>query len=459
MTLLFSINAVPQTPTPSAMTLDYAQTIVPQGLQPKDIKPLYIVVRNTGGLPARDVRVDIPTTGGGLYTEGPSGSDVTSGGSWFLGSINPGGSAQIVSSVRVDEDPRIGTHYLIVYVTYDESRYDSMGRLVSEEKKTKWLLPVEVQSGSLLELSDYDVDPAKLTSADNVKLVLTLENTGESDAQDITSYLGMPNDGSPASTEANLQLSRFFTVLGASQKKIGDLAKDMEKDVELDVHIDEQTPSKAYTLPVTAEYEDRSGTKHVDVFYVGVYVSGGGKITVSDFQTDPMELHSDDREVQFKGLIENQGAQQVKNIKLTFNPKKPVLNSRSFIQTKQVGVLRASQSIPFTFYGDVEDDISPQQTEVGFLLEYEVNNQKMTEEVTHKIDILDHPRFRLSVNASPTPPGRKGNAAVDVENIGSECDGVTLIVLEKRDQPLSFSDKSMYIGDMKQADSGKASFT
>ncbi|MBD3387346.1 MAG: hypothetical protein GF416_00165 [Candidatus Altiarchaeales archaeon] len=449
------LPASAQTATPTALVVDYTQTIIPSDLQPGDSKPLYIMIKNTGGLPAREVHVTVPSAGS-ISAEGPSGG-ISSAGDWFLGTINPGGSAQLVTSIRVSEGARIGTNYLTLYLTYDESRYDADGRLRTEEEKSKWILPIDVRSGSLFELGDYMISSEELKAGDNVELTLNLRNTGEADAYDLKAHLGMPSDGSAANTEVNSQLAQTFTVLGTSIKNIGDVKRSGMGVVEMLIHIDEDVESKAYTLPVTAEYEDKSGTEHTDVFYVGVFVSGERKVTITSFETDPSEIHSDDEDVEFTGKIENQGTEQVKNVKVTFMPDYPLMNARSYVQSKEVGALKGADSMSFTFYADVDENIVPQQTKVKFLMEYEVNSQVFKDEVEYTVDILDNPLFNVLTEAEPTPASGKGVAKVQINNVGSKCDGVTLIILEKRDQPFDFEDKSAYVGDLDIGEGGVAS--
>jgi hypothetical protein len=83
-----------------------------------------------------------------------------------------------------------------------------------------------------------------------------------------------------------------FTVLGTAEKKVGDIGGDDSGPFEMVIHIDEDVDSKAYTLPITAEYEDNSGTLHTDIFYVGIYVSGESKLTITNFESDPAEVLS-----------------------------------------------------------------------------------------------------------------------------------------------------------------------
>lgn len=466
ITVFAASPACAQTASPTALIVDYDQTIVPPDIEPGDVKTIYIVVKNTGGMPAREVRATLPTVGG-LKLEGASSESVTSGGNWFLGTINPGASARLVASVRVSDDARVGTHYMTLYLTYDESRYTSSGSIAVEEEKSNWIIPVEVSGGSLLELEDYQINAEELKAGENVELKLVLKNFGESNAIDVkvslgeassapdTLLVGSISSGIP-SGQANYY-STAFTVLGASEKRLGDIKKKESGVAEFTVHLDEDVPSQAYTLPFSASYEDASGTEQVDTFHIGVYVSGDRKLAITNFLSEPAEIHSDDEDVEFSGKIENQGTEQVKNVKVTFSPSSPLKNARSFVQTKEVGTIKGGGSTEFVFYANVEEDVLPQQTNVTFLLEYEVNGQPFRDRIAFAVDVLENPRFEVSVDAPPTRPSEKGTAKLTVENVGSKCDDVTVIVLEKREQPFDFEDKSAYIGDLDRNTNGVAS--
>lgn len=448
--LICASNAIAQTATPTALVLDYDQTVIPD-LEPGDYKTIYIVVSNTGGLPAGDVRASLSSVGSLAVQSSQNiverdGERISVGGFWELGTINAAGSARFATSIRVGENARPGTHYLPLSLTYDERSYDLSGSLVQEEVTTRWLIPVEVSADSLLELADYTIDTQELRPADNVELSLTLENTAESDAVDVTALLG----------ESGSSITDTFTVIGATEKKLGTIGKDETGRVAFTIHIDEDAEAQAYTLPFTVTYEDKSRTEHTDVFYIGVYVAGDRKLAITNFESDPAEIHADDEDVEFTGHIENQGTEQVKNVKVTFQPGYPLTNARSFVQTKEAGTIAGGASTSFTFYADVADDIEPQATNVSFLLEYEVNSQPYTDEVSFVVDILENPKFALVSEAPPTAPGQEGQAQVTVENQGALCESVTLIVLEKSDQPFSFNEKSAYIGDLDRGETGVA---
>ena len=453
--MLFAAYVSAQTATPTALIVNYDQTLVPQDLKPGDIKPMYIVIQNTGGLTAREVRVTIPSQKD-LFAEGPSSNSLAAGGTWALGTVNPGQSARVVTSLRARPDAKIGTHYLTVYLKYDESRYDSSESITIEEETTKWIIPVEIRSGSLFELGGFTVNSEELKAGETYIISLDLKNTGEADAHELKSYLGMPKDGTPTNMQINVQLAQAFTVLGNVDNILGDVPQGEIGKANLMIHIDENIPAKAYTLPITAEYEDDSGTVHTDIFYVGVVVSGERKLAITNFQTDPVELHADEDDIEITGNIENQGTEQVKNIKVTFVPGNPLENARSYVQKKEVGTLSGGKSLGFTFYADIPEEAKAQTSEVTFELEYEVNSKKFKDMIIQQLDIQDHPRFEIIQDESSTQPEDQGSTRMTLTNKGSKCEGVTVIVLEKRDQPFDFDDKSAYVGDLDTEDDGVA---
>ncbi len=465
--LLATGTVCAQTATPTAIVVDYDQTQIPADLEPGDRETVYFVISNAGGLSARDVRVSMSSLDALTVKANEKVKDeVSVGGFWELGTVNPLGNARFAGSLTVAGDARVGTHYLTMQIKYDESRYDAAGSLVTEEVTSKWLIPVEVTAGSLLELDGFAVNRQELRPGDNVDVSLRLANTGESDAIGIEANLGTSSSldytqlslstGGVSTTDQISAIMSYFTVLGMTKKKVPDIARGGSGTVDFTVHLDEDLPSMAYTLPFTVSYEDKSRTEHTDVYYIGVYVAGDRKLAITNFESDPAEIHADDEDVEFTGHIENQGTEQVKNVKVTFQPSHPLTNARSFVQTKEAGTIAGGSSTSFTFYADVADDIEPQATNVSFLLEYEVQGQPYTDEITYVVDILENPKFELFSEAAPTAPGQEGQAQVTVDNQGALCESVTLIVLEKSGQPFSFNEKSAYIGDLDRGESGVA---
>ena len=172
--------------------------------------------------------------------------------------------------------------------------------------------------------------------------------------------------------------------------------------------------------------------------------------------TNPQEIHADDKDVEVKISAENTGTVEVKNLKVTMEPQTTLKSSKSYTQQKDVGILRPSESSQALFYIDVDETTQPGQYELGFDLSYQVGTEYESKRITVPITVKESPRFELTSEKTEASIGESSQMRLKVTNKGSECDSVTIWVLKKSDHPFDFEDKSQYIGDLKQGQEGEA---
>jgi len=132
--------------SPTSLIINYDQTrIEPQKIKPGESGTLIIVIQNTGGFEARDVRAWIPDTG-----------NVKGGGYWSLGDIVPGQSVTAKTTLRLDKGSYIGTHVVTVQLEYKSYWIDSFGKKDSKNVKTNWQVPIEVYGDANFQISADD---------------------------------------------------------------------------------------------------------------------------------------------------------------------------------------------------------------------------------------------------------------------------------------------------------------
>ena len=116
--------------------------------------------------------------------------------------------------------------------------------------------------------------------------------SGEQDAKageksDLKFQLANVGKGNARHVSVLVNTSSPMTVLGASEVYVGDIADESPRDLSFGIYVDSTASPKAYVLPVTISYIDRSGAKQAASKTIGVKVMGSPKIETSlDKQDD-----------------------------------------------------------------------------------------------------------------------------------------------------------------------------
>ena len=140
--LISGLNASAQLPSPTSLVVNYDLTSVDKNLKAGDSGTIIVVIQNTGGLPAKEVKASI------LYTSGVSASD-----SWNLGTINPGQSVTVTTKINVADTVKAGTYLLPLNLDYKSERYDYTGKLKTEDADSEWKISIRVYGEASFQFS------------------------------------------------------------------------------------------------------------------------------------------------------------------------------------------------------------------------------------------------------------------------------------------------------------------
>jgi hypothetical protein len=425
--ILFASAACAQSVTETKLSLDYALSQIPTNLQPGDSGVMTLIIKNVGSRNAEGVEIFIPDMG-----------DIRVSKREYIGTMLPGQVAGISTKYTISGDAEIGLHTIQVTAYYNG--YNVRGAAEYGKSET-WEINVNVKGESIFVVEGMDTGGVP-KPGDTIDLKVRIKNMGVAAAYDAEGQLATGNP--------------LIKVIGSEKQFLGDIAPAGVKELQYTVYLDKNLPTGAYSLPLAISYKDKNHNAASATLPLGLQVAGETRVSITVSETDPKEIHAGDTDVLMKIKLDNQGTTDIKTVRVVYVPQAPFENSRSYVQSQDLGTVRSGASSVLSFYANVNEDALPSRTEQLFQLTYEIDNVNKNVSIRVLIDVMDYPDFNLSSEDTIAKAGASSELRVKVENKGSKCDSVTVWALKKSEQPFEFSDKSEYIGDLGKGESGEA---
>lgn len=186
-------------------------------------------------------------------------------------------------------------------------------------------------------------------------------------------------------------------------------------------------------------------------------------LRVGSLVSSPARLVSDSEDNQLSIGIDNIGDADAKSVLARLLLPSGLSASNSYSDTANLGSIPKDSSKTAVFYIDVNKSAAAGDHTAVLELEYKsgTGNTIMNKTVDIAVPVKPSAVFEI-VNVS-TSPAAIGQGAVDVElrlrvrNVGSkEAKSVSLKAFKAADQPFDFSEKSDYIGTLKEGAEGDA---
>lgn len=393
----------------------------------------YVTVTNLGTSEVEDVEVTLVNRGSAI-----SGMRIP--GRIRLGDIDPGSSETASFAVPLG-DTEAGVKRLRTEITYN---------FAGDEKTIEYDQFFTVESTQLYVMRTSSTDDP-LRPGEIGKLVIEIANNEVEPAKNFK--FDFTSGVSGATTV-------FKTLGGNTQFVSDDLGEGEVLELEYDLYVDESITSGVYYSTLTAEYI-AGGIEKTETLQIGVRVQGDIDLDIGSVQTDPMEVKEGDEDVKVTINVQNIGQEQVKNLKITFEPSKPFALTTTTRATQTLGVLGAAGSASSNFYIDVSEGAASGRYEIAVALEYQDtrgNSYEETENIT--LGVKSTPVVRLKeIRFSPTElkQGQVATMFLLLQNVGSEdAEGVSVRALESVDQPFTYEEKSDRAGILKAGQEGEA---
>lgn len=176
------------------------------------------------------------------------------------------------------------------------------------ERDLSFDLSIEVENKQpSIEIGVVESEPAKLLpDTDDVKISVTLLNTGEGIAENLKTRLVLPQV---------LEFSESFSNTGL----VGNLAPNSSSTIDFLIDIPQDTPAGVYKVELVAEYtlEHSASSDFMEKkLYFDIVVKPVPRLKIVSFETTPQILSAGDRAVKLKLVIQNTGEADAESVRV-----------------------------------------------------------------------------------------------------------------------------------------------
>ena len=361
-----------QAPTQLVVNYDLGQ--IPD-FHPGDVGTAIIVIQNNGGHEAREVKAWIPETG-----------QVSGGGTWNLGTMSPGQSVTLKTTLRVDENAYMGAHTITLFLDYKSYWRDDDNRLDSKNEKTNWVIPIDV-----IALPNFQIEAEKIKFYEDTLSDLILTGRIEDGVRDLSATVS----------------SECVTILNSAKQYIGDIDPDQEFNLEYQI-----LPESAGTCNVDVSFNFiyKSGSTADETIKIGLIIQESDVdfkiIDVNYPQTSPGDT------IEFDIEIKNIGSVDAEDVAFSLDLEEPFIP----VQTteKYVGLFKSDETKSVGFSISIAPDAETKAYKIPLIINYRTGGtiQNTTKEIG--VDVTG----KVQLEVIDTEISR-GKLRIEVANIGS----------------------------------------
>lgn len=404
--------------TATNLIVDYDLTKVDTSLRPGDSGVLTVVIENTGGYQAESVEVWIPDAQSVHATK-----------RWYLGNIEAGTSKTLSTTVRVDENARVGLHTLQARITYDGTLSDGTKE---NDKTASWDIPVRVYGKANFQ---FNVVSAAYTGDTTGKLIVNVKP--KVNVREVTSTL----------------TSSCASIIGSGKQYIGDMKAETTYPVEYSIKPSE---TGICTLAVVLSYYDASGSASTENTSIGINVDRASiDLKVVDIEDGSLALGGvSDIKLEIKNLGNTPASDVTATLNLT-SPFTPVKSSQRY-----VGIIQPDQTAEALFTVSVDSSAQKKSYSIPVTIEYyDQAGNKQTTSVNIGLSVDGNADIKVSLDEKDTlMAGSSGKVTVGVVNRGFvDAKFLTLKLLSTGYYKVTSADSS-YIGALNSDESDSQEF-
>jgi hypothetical protein len=366
------------------LVVDFDRTSFDSSISPGDSGILNLVITNTGGYQAENVKLYLPGT-----------SSVYVDKKFDVGRISSGESKTFPVVVRAAKDAQPGLTAVNIRITFDGFRSDGTR---NNNQISTWDMPLRIRGRPM-----FQVNPSKTT--------LYLDTLDDLSFQGVAAY--------PVKDLRATLSSTCLTVLGSSTRYIGELGNNLAYAVDYSV---KPVEAGACELSLELDYTDESGDSASDIILIGILVDDAGvdfKVAgVSYTPTGPGQ------QTEVNITLKNVGKASAERVSVSLglsSPFSPVKTSEAYLPT-----VAAQESVDVGFLVAVGWEASNQVYTIPLTIRYNVGGTTYTEKKEIGLDVAGEVILEvIRVSSSGS------SLNVDVANIGTRsADAVkaTLII-------------------------------
>ncbi|MCX6695698.1 MAG: hypothetical protein NTU61_05335 [Candidatus Altiarchaeota archaeon] len=371
-------NSSTSSVSPTNMIVDFDATSFDSNLRAGDSGVMNLVIKNTGGRPADNVQVLLPST-----------AVVHLDKKFSVSRMDAGISKTFPVIVRVDSNAKSGLNAVQVQISYDGYYSDGTAdnnRIVNLE------IPFRIYGNP-----SFQIIPSKTT--------YFKDNLEAFELQGVTM-------DSVKGVEATLS-SSCVTVIGSSRTYVGDINSNQTFKLVYQI---KPSDSGACVASLQMAYTDESGNRAQDNISLGLNVEEAGVdfkvVNMSYAPTGPGET------VKVKIILKNVGSANADDTTVTLTLASPFAPVES--QEKYIGRVGGGQTIDADFNIAVGWDATTQAYSIPMTINYKVGGTSYSVEKDIGLDVSGRVILEvINVDSS------RGSVRIDVANIGTRtADGV-----------------------------------
>ncbi len=220
-----------------------------------------------------------------------------------------------------------------------------------------------------------------------------------------------------------------------------------------------------YTLKLKYQ-TNNSDIKGVIEFEVSVADSKNPELVAGSIISNPTKLVSDTDVAQLNIEISNIGDEDAQNVIVKMDFPDKLTPSYSYSDRANLGTIQAGSGKTATFYIDIDKTADSRSYTVPLIISYkekdDEKNEYKTKTLSIEIPIKEKPNFRInSLTTEPAnpSPGDKVKLKLNIENTGKDAESVSIKLYKESSQPITFDEKTDYIGTMDKGQTGTGIIT
>lgn len=247
-------------PTALSPYVDFKLSITPQEIRTEEMSRACITIYNNGDGIARNVQINLMTTGLPLVL-------FNSDGKWLIDELRPNEVRNIELDIYATSP---GVYQLPIAISY----YDSFSRI----KQENYYLAIKVRpSFSPTVIIDVNLNSSTLKAGEINEVELIIENLGDGIANSLAISVGLPSGATALiGMDGNLYLNKL---------KPGEIAR-----FPLKIFASPSASGSLISITVTVSYLDESGKSKQQSSSLGLIIKGFPDFVILDSYTYPSQI-------------------------------------------------------------------------------------------------------------------------------------------------------------------------
>ena len=311
----------------------------PTTLYPGETAEVTIVVKNNGGRDARDIRLEFQGTPQ-LSVVGATVAHINTLPEWS--------EKEVKVTVHVADDTPNGVYAIPIICSWKE-RYlvnFSVGYVTEPKPPVQLGISFNVIGSPVINVGAVSTEPPDIRPGDeNVKLTVSIENSGEGDAKDVEAFLLLNSTFKPSWS-------------GTERSYIGKLRMGDAKNAIFHIDVADNASSKNYKIPIRIRYKDSLENEHEVLRYIDVLVEPKPNFDIVDAWTSPKNVSVGAEGVKLFVKLRNTGSEKAEAVSVRAVGEADVPFDYA-VKSGYVGDLEVGEEGVAVLEFDVDEDATP----------------------------------------------------------------------------------------------------